>query len=101
MNRADLRVGARQLVEHVLGGIGAPVVDDDDLEVRSESAGDLNRLDHQTTDRPSVVIGGKEDAESDGPGWFPLRHEKGFTVPRASMLGKLTDAPAGTATGRA
>ena len=50
---------ARKLVEDLPGGIGAAVVDDDDLEVGRQPAGDLHREDHEARDGPAVVVRGK------------------------------------------
>src|SRR6185295_12632732 len=61
---ADLRIGARELVEDLGGVVGAAVVDDDHFEVGRELARGAQRRDDEAGDGTAVVVGRKEDTQT-------------------------------------
>ena len=77
VDRPHLRIGPSQFVDDVLRRVGAPVVDDDDLEIRRQAAADLHRLNHEAGDRPGIVVRRKEDAQAARAGALFGWHGKG------------------------
>jgi hypothetical protein len=66
MDRANLRIHARQLVDDFGRRIGAAVVDDDHLVVRGQLRRRLNGADHHARNGAAVVVGREEDAQARG-----------------------------------
>jgi hypothetical protein len=64
---SDFGIRARQLIGDLRRRIDAPVVDDDDFEVRCQGARGPPGGDDEARNRPAVGVGGKKDSEP----WLP------------------------------
>src|SRR5947209_5383822 len=61
VNDPDVRRGAGQFFQHVAGRVGAPVVDDEHLEVVGQCGQDIQRVRHQRRDTACIIKGREEN----------------------------------------